>query len=159
MQGSHSSSDSDDAAVIIEKGYFSWTPGALAGVEDVNMTVRKGAFAMIVGPTGSGKSTILKGLVKEIPDVRGVLYYMSGPIGYCAQAPWLPAGTAREVITAGSPLDDEWYKSVTSACQLREDFGAWEDGDQHNIGSAGAALSGGQKQRMVSTFEHPIPSP
>lgn len=150
----YSSSDFAGAAIVIDKGYFSWTPSALSGVENVNMSVAKGSFAMIVGPTGSGKSTILKGLVNEIADVRGISYCLPGPKGYCAQSPWLPAGTAREVIMGGSPVDKAWYNSVTKACQLHEDFQTWEEGDQHNVGSAGAALSGGQKQRMVSASKH-----
>ncbi|EOO03202.1 putative abc multidrug transporter protein [Phaeoacremonium minimum UCRPA7] len=142
-------SETSDTAVIIENGYFSWVPGALSGIENVNMVVKKGSFAMILGATGSGKSTILKALVNEVPEARGIVHCIQGAKGYCAQTPWLPAGTAREVIMAGSPVDMEWYRSVTKACQLEEDFRGWDEGDDHPIGSNGAALSGGQKQRVA----------
>ena len=155
-------SETSDTAVIIENGYFSWVPGALSGIENVNMVVKKGSFAMILGATGSGKSTILKALVNEVPEARGIVHCIQGAKGYCAQTPWLPAGTAREVIMAGSPVDMEWYRSVTKACQLEEDFRGWDEGDDHPIGSNGAALSGGQKQRVVSEqtldFRHAISS-
>ncbi len=48
-------------------------PGARPALSDVNLRVEKGEFVFLVGPTGSGKSTILKLLYREITPTRGVV--------------------------------------------------------------------------------------
>ncbi|THY55077.1 multidrug resistance-like protein [Aureobasidium pullulans] len=140
-------------ALRIQKGQFSWTSGNKAEVDGINVDVPKSAFVLVVGPTGSGKSTILKALINEVPVATGIEYLMPGPIGYCAQTPWLPAGTALEVILGGSQFEPDWYETVVKACQLKFDFKLWDKGDKNQIGSNGAALSGGQRQRLAYLYK------
>lgn len=71
-------------------------------------------------------------------------------IAYCSQKPWLPSGTIRQVIQGmAAEVNGEWYRRVTEACCLLEDFASFPTGDYTLIGSGGSTLSGGQKQRVV----------
>lgn len=58
----------------------------------------------------------------------------------------------RENILGISLYDDIWYRTVTDACGLTDDFSDLPMGDTTQIGSQGFALSGGQKQRLVRSI-------
>ncbi len=48
--------------------------GSKPALQDVNITVQKGEFVFIVGPTGSGKTTIIRLLLREILPTKGEVY-------------------------------------------------------------------------------------
>ena len=125
-------------------------------LEDINIEVAATSFAVISGPTGSGKSTLLRAILGEFAPAHGSISVSTRQIAYCAQKPWLPNGTIKEVICGatasyGAPnqYDESWYHVVTKACCLTHDFNSLPDGDQAQIGSRGLNLSGGQRQRVV----------
>ena len=73
-------------------------------------------------------------------------------MSYCSQSPWLLNTSIQQSITGlteQSAVDEQWYRSVITACALDEDISYFPNGDQSVIGSRGFTLSGGQKQRLA----------
>ena len=119
-------------------------------LENINIEVATGSLVVISGPTGSGKSTLLRAMLGELVPAHGSISLSTRQIAYCAQKPWLPSGTIKEVIYGATDQDHErWYHEVTNMCCLTYDFDSLPDGDQTQIGSRGLNLSGGQRQRVV----------
>ncbi|KAI1427713.1 putative ABC transporter [Xylaria sp. FL1777] len=119
-------------------------------LEDINIKMTAGSFTIISGPTGSGKSTLMRAILGEVIPTRGSISLSTQYIAYCSQRPWLPSGTIRQVIYgATKKLDEAWYDEVINACCLAHDFDSLPNGDQTQIGSRGLNLSGGQRQRVA----------
>lgn len=125
-------------------------------LEDIDIEVAVGSFVLISGPTGSGKSTLLRAILGEVVPAHGSISLLTRQIAYCAQKPWLPNGTIREVIhgateiySASDPNNERWYNEVTAMCCLTHDFKSLPQGDLTRIGSGGLNMSEGQRQRVV----------
>lgn len=139
----------DSKAVQVEDASFKWSPEGAVVLKHVSLTVNRNQLAMIVGSVASGKTTLLKGLLREVPHVMGKVSLERHRISWCDQTPWLTNDTIRKNILGFSDYDEELYRLVTQACDLEKDFANLEDGDLTVIGSNGIALSGGQKQRVA----------
>lgn len=123
-------------------------------LKNISAVLKKGNLVAVSGAVGTGKTTLVRALLGDLPPDSGVIQTAYGSIAYCSQTAWLVNGTVKEAI-CGPPggddgLDEEWYKRVVHACDLNEDFDQMPGGDQTVVGSRGIALSGGQKQRVVS---------
>jgi len=57
-------------------------------LEDVNLEVPRGRLCAIVGPVGSGKSSLLSGLVGEMKQLAGTVVF-GGSVAYCSQIAWI----------------------------------------------------------------------
>ena len=64
--GSKVNSTSKGPMIVIEAGSFGWLPDQ-AALSDINISVERGSLTMAVGPIGSGKSSLCKALLGEIP--------------------------------------------------------------------------------------------
>lgn len=115
----------------------------------VNIVIERRELVMVIGPTGGGKSTLLRGILGEIELLSGHLYVEAGLIAYCDQTAWIWNGTIQVNIIGNSPVDMGWYDAVLEACLLKQDLRRLPLGDQTNVGTNGGNLSGGQKQRVV----------
>jgi ATP-binding cassette, subfamily C (CFTR/MRP), member 1 len=136
--------------ITVSNGEFGWNKGSKPVLKDINMSIAKGKFTMIIGPVGCGKTTLLKALLGELPSSRGLVSISSDVLAYCDQTPWIVNATLKENIISLSGPDETFYKSVLHACALEEDLDHFPDGDNSQLGSKGITLSGGQKQRVVS---------
>ena len=136
-------------AFLIENASFGWNPEKASLLKSIQATILRGKLTMIVGPVASGKTTLLKALLGEVPIMSGTVRASSGDISYCDQSPFHMNGTIQESIVAFSGFDKRWYSSVIDACALTEDLRQIPLGDQTRIGSRGVALSGGQCQRLA----------
>lgn len=143
---------------------FAWSKANSTSVISLpSLSIKKRTVTAIVGPVGSGKSSLLNALLGEMAALRPV-QPNSRPGGitlpqeaaYCAQQPWLENGTIRQVVLGASGWDEKWYHTVVAACCLDVDIGQLQWGDQTRVGSAGVNLSGGQKQRIVSCPCQPL---
>ena len=121
--------------------------GAIFQVKDVDLSIPRGSLTAIVGPIGSGKSSLLQGLMGEMRRTEGKVSF-SGPTALCAQTPWIQNATVRENILFGQPWDEERYWAAVRDSCLEPDLELLEDGDGTEIGEKGINLSGGQKQRV-----------
>lgn len=121
-------------------------------LHDITISANPGDLVCIVGPVGSGKSSLLQGMLGEIRCTRG---YVSkyGQVAYCSQQPWIINGTLRENITlfgqGETPWDPAWYELVIERCCLGPDIAVLPASDLTEIGERGVNLSGGQKARVA----------
>ncbi|PGG97403.1 hypothetical protein AJ79_09215 [Helicocarpus griseus UAMH5409] len=140
---------SSDSALVIKNGNFGWEAGKFV-LQNVNTRVAKSLLTIVVGPVGSGKSTLCKALLGEVPfnEGRVSLSTRAGHVGFCEQTPFLLNGSIRDNIVGYSPFNNERYAEVINATALNFDLVTLPQGDQTNIGSDGITLSGGQKQRV-----------
>ncbi|KAH8811062.1 putative ABC transporter [Xylogone sp. PMI_703] len=127
---------------------FAWSEEQVV-LHDVSFEIQQFNVTVIVGPVGSGKSSLLKSILGESKLLSGSTSPLHETVAFCEQKPWLLNQTLRENILGGSVFDDTWYKMVIDACALGEDLSTLPIGDQTQIGSQGLALSGGQKQRLA----------
>jgi len=67
---------------------------------------------MVVGPVGCGKSTLIKSLLGEMSSIAGEINITAPNTGYCAQEPWLPNYTVKQIITRFRDFDEFWYHTV-----------------------------------------------
>jgi subfamily B ATP-binding cassette protein MsbA len=138
-------------------GYDSATPVLC----DISFTIGRGETVGIVGPTGSGKST----LVSLIPRFRNVdsgritidgvdisdyaLHGLRTQIGFVLQSTVLLRGTIRDNIAFGRP--DATADEIVAAAKLAnadEFIARMPDGYDSLVGDRGSTLSGGQRQRI-----------
>ncbi|GHJ47900.1 hypothetical protein Cs7R123_52420 [Catellatospora sp. TT07R-123] len=127
------------------------------GVGDVDLTVRRGELVLVVGPVGSGKSSLLRALA-GIVHHRGSLSWNSdrvtepelflrpNQVGYVAQLPRVLSGTVSENIQLGHDVD---AAAAVATAQLEHDLAAAGSGLELLIGHKGTRLSGGQLQRLA----------
>ncbi|XP_059310593.1 ABC transporter C family member 4-like, partial [Lycium ferocissimum] len=135
-------------AVEVKDGIFSWEDdGDQIVLKDINIEIRKGELAAIVGMVGSGKSTLLASILGELHKLSGEVR-VCGSTAYVAQTSWIQNASIQENILFGSPMNSKRYKDVLQVCSLEKDLKILEHGDQTEIGERGINLSGGQKQRI-----------
>ncbi|PVU98898.1 hypothetical protein BB559_001183 [Furculomyces boomerangus] len=145
-------------------------------LKDLNFTISRGELCGIVGPVGSGKSSLCCAILGEMHLVSGKIHrnfkrksenlHFFGKnnnketntpennnkhhsiVAYSSQSPWIFGGTIRDNIIFGLPYDEEWFKTVVSACSLDRDFEMLENKCLTLVGERGTTLSGGQKARV-----------
>lgn len=140
-------------AIIVEKATIFPAPNATAAaIADASFTVEAGSLTVLLGPVGSGKTSLIKAVLGELTCKSGSISVASKGIAFCSQSSWLLNISVKESICGriSSEIDQEWYETVLHACALDQDVLQWPDGDRSLIGSKGLTLSGGQKQRVVS---------
>ncbi|KAF0540793.1 ABC transporter [Gigaspora margarita] len=113
----------------------------------INISIPRGKLIAIVGPVGSGKSSLLSALIGEMKRIKGEVIF-GGNVGYCPQTAWIQNATLRDNITFGLPFNYEKYQQVIKDCCLEPDLRVLPSGDLTEIGEKGINLSGGQKQRV-----------
>ncbi|EAR83228.1 ABC transporter C family protein (macronuclear) [Tetrahymena thermophila SB210] len=116
-------------------------------LNSINLDVKKGECIGIVGKVGSGKSSFLSCILKEIPKYSGYFNF-KGKIAYVEQEPYIFNKTVRENILFGSKYEEKFYNQVIEACCLIDDIKQFDYGDQTQIGERGINISGGQKARI-----------
>lgn len=130
-------------------------------LEDIHFSLRAGETLGVIGPTGSGKTTIIKLLmrlydvssgeiringqnIKSIPKKE--LYAM---FGVAFQKDFLKSDSIKENIDFGRQLDFVEIVQSAELAQADEFIDSLEDGLEHAVHAKGSNLSGGQKQRLI----------
>ncbi|EMD39557.1 hypothetical protein CERSUDRAFT_111872 [Gelatoporia subvermispora B] len=121
---------------------------------DEELTFKRGAVNLVVGPTGSGKTSLLMALLGEMHYIPSgpdsfVSLPRKGGVAYAAQESWVQNETIRDNILFGNPYDEERYNKVIHQCALTRDLTLFKAGDQTEVGEKGLTLSGGQKARIT----------
>ncbi|XP_062706758.1 ATP-binding cassette sub-family C member Sur isoform X3 [Aedes albopictus] len=145
--------------VTVRDGRFQWgcnndqseNSQNSASVLQINrLDIPKGKLTIVVGRSGSGKSSLLAALLREINHLSGeVIWSQYSTIAYVPQRPWLLNANVRENILFGEPFRPKRYNRVLRACALKPDIELMPDGDMSEIGERGIKLSGGQRQRIA----------
>ncbi|KAF9109320.1 hypothetical protein BGX27_007755 [Mortierella sp. AM989] len=116
-------------------------------LKDITVDIPRGSLVAVVGPVGSGKSSLLQAMVGNMMKVRGDVI-RGATISYASQTHWIQNATIRNNILFDTPYDEERYWRVVKACSLEKDLSTMPFGDQTEIGERGVNLSGGQKARL-----------
>lgn len=160
----------EDIAVGFDNATLTWAGKGDAVREntafrmiDLNIRFRLGGLNLVVGPTGSGKTSLLMALLGEMTLLSGRVRLPGGSreelkpdpatgftesVAYCAQQAWLVNDTIKQNIIFASPYDESRYNSVIEACALKRDLEVLDAGDATIVGEKGIVVSGGQKQRV-----------
>lgn len=146
----------------VEFRHVSFSYGEHEVLHDINIAVKAGSSLAIVGPTGSGKSTLVnlvprlfdvsKGqLLIDGMDVREIeLAALHRQVGFVPQETFLFSVPLAENIGFGvEALSAERVQEVMEVAQLGKDVQDFPDGVATMIGERGVTLSGGQKQRAA----------
>lgn len=132
-------------------------PDGVVAVRDVDLTIERGQLVLVVGPVGSGKSSLLRALAgiaphtgrllwNGVPVTEPELFLRPQQVGYVAQQPRVLSGTVADNITLDYPVD---AAVAASTAQLEPDLAASGAGLGLVIGHKGTRLSGGQLQRLA----------
>ncbi|EGZ18266.1 multidrug resistance protein ABC superfamily [Phytophthora sojae] len=116
-------------------------------LSNITFTLKTGTLTVVVGPVGSGKSSLVNAILGEMHQLRGTRE-VRGDVAYASQQAWIQNLAVRDNILFGESYDADHYSRVVTACQLLPDFEMLEQGDQTEIGERGINLSGGQKARV-----------
>jgi ATP-binding cassette subfamily B protein len=131
-------------------------------LRDVSLRIPAGSSLAIVGPTGSGKTTLVNLITRlyEAPqdalliDDRPIREYplaaLRRNIGMVPQETFLFSETLRENLRFGAPnASEEEMLRATEAARIRQEFEEFPLGFDTVVGERGVTLSGGQKQRTA----------
>jgi ATP-binding cassette subfamily B protein len=133
-------------------------------LREISLRIPAGSTLAIVGPTGSGKTTLInliprlldipidshhgEILIDGLPIRNYPLSVLRSNIGVVPQETFLFSETIRENLTFGRPdATDAEIAAATEAAQIRTEFAEFPNGLETIVGERGLTLSGGQKQR------------
>ena len=136
-------------------------PGATV-LHHVNLKIPAGSSLAIVGPTGSGKSTLVS-LIPRLADAAPGTVFIDGRpireysletlrrnIGFVPQETFLFSDTIRENIAFGvEDATDEQVQRAAAIASIASDIEGFPERYQTMVGERGLTLSGGQKQRAA----------
>ena len=134
--------------------------GAGAGFSQVSFVLHKGDFALLTGPSGQGKSTLLRLLVRFEEPQQGRIFYAGQDLSLCAppllrrqvalvqQSPIMGAGQVRDVLLLPFTLKGNTDLARPSETQLHEALAAVRL-ESVRLDEGAESLSLGQKQRLA----------
>jgi ATP-binding cassette subfamily B protein len=141
---------------------FRYQPESEPVLHDINLRIPAGTSLAIVGPTGSGKSTLVSliprlyeaepGMVRidERPIMDYPLETLRRAIGFVPQETFLFSDTIRENVAFGAvDANEDQVAAATNAARIRDEILEFPKGFGTLVGERGVTLSGGQKQRTA----------
>jgi ATP-binding cassette, subfamily B, multidrug efflux pump len=130
-------------------------------LHDIDLRVPAGTTVAVVGPTGSGKTTLVSLLPRLVEPPPGTLFVdgqdvrrlpletLRGAIGFVPQESFLFSTTVRENVAFGVRGEDDRVEWAAGVAQLEKDLRDFPQGLETTVGERGITLSGGQKQRTA----------
>jgi ATP-binding cassette, subfamily B, multidrug efflux pump len=146
----------------IEFRHVNFSYGDTPVLRDINLHIPAGTSLAIVGPTGSGKTTLVN-LLSRIYETADDSLFIDGRrireyplqvlrrnIGMVPQETFLFSETLRENLRFGVPgASDAELLQAAEAAHIRQEFEDFPQGFETMVGERGMTLSGGQKQRTA----------
>src|SRR3954468_20134146 len=145
----------------VEGIVFGPTPGRPALIKGVRFTLEAGESLGLVGPSASGKTTLVRHLLGILKPQAGAVRLDSADIaqwsrdalgqhvGYLPQEVGLLAGSIAENIARLGPVDSARVLEAAQLAHAHDMILRLPDGYDTQVGEAGASLSGGQRQRIA----------
>ncbi len=146
----------------IEFRHLNFSYNSVPVLKDIDLTIPAGSSLAIVGPTGSGKTTLVS-LIPRIYDAdsgsllldgRNIreypLEFLRRNIGFVPQETFLFSDTVRENIAFGvAEATDQEIHDAAEAASIAADIESFPEEYKTLVGERGITLSGGQKQRTA----------
>lgn len=152
---------SSPEGIVFDGVNFTYPTSHTTNLVDVDIQLKRGETLGIVGKTGSGKTTVVKQLLREYPLGEGNIAVgdvslaeqtkaqVRGWIGYVPQEHILFSRTVRENILFGKEqATDEELQAAIRMANFEDDLKRLPQGLETMVGEKGISLSGGQKQRI-----------
>lgn len=150
---------------------LSYVEGGNNTLEDISFSLKKGKSLGIIGPTGSGKSSIISLIERYIDPTNGDIFYkgisskeyslskLREDIGYVPQKSLLFKGSIKSnlLFAKEDASEEEMVTALKLACAY-EFVSKYEDGLNHEVKEGGSNFSGGQRQRLCiarALLKHP----
>lgn len=146
--------------VSFENVCFSYY-GKSGHINNLSFALKKGETLGIIGATGSGKSTIIR-LLMRFYDVNSGTIRINGKdirsysraeltsmFGVVFQNDFIYSDTIEENIKFGRDISDEDVINAAKIAQAHDFITSFSDGYKHHVSTAGTNLSGGQRQRLL----------
>ncbi|MBJ6362740.1 ABC transporter ATP-binding protein [Paenibacillus sp. GCM10012307] len=140
---------------------FRYPSSSFNNLEEVSFELKQGQTLGIVGRTGSGKTTLVRQLLREYPAGQGEITISDAPLnqismddlkgwlGYVPQEQFLFSRTVQSNIKFGKPnATDQQIAASLAASAFQKDIAQLPRGLKTLVGEKGVSLSGGQKQRV-----------
>ena len=146
--------------ISFESVSFSYL-GKESNIKDISFSLKKGESLGIIGATGSGKSTILRLLMRFYDVDSGVIRIngrdirsyspetLTSMFGVVFQNDFIYADTVEENIRFGRDIPKADIVKAAKTAQAHEFITSFSDGYSHEVTTAGTNLSGGQRQRLL----------
>ena len=148
-------------AIKLQRLHFAYQPGRPV-LKALDLDIAAGSFVGIVGHTGSGKSTLMALLLRFYEPPEPAMLQIDGQplgqlgteefrraVGFVPQDPFLLAGSARDNIAMGRPLNDAQVHAAARAADAHDFIERLEAGYDTPLGEGGARLSVGEKQLIA----------
>lgn len=149
-----------DSHILFDNVSFSYN-GKKDNLKSIDFSLKKGGNLGIIGATGSGKSTVVKLLLRFYDVDRGGIYINGEDIrtiekdafysmfGSALQQDFLYADTIAENIRFGRDISQENIEKAAKIAQAHGFITDFADGYSHILSQHGTNISGGQKQRVL----------
>ena len=146
--------------VSFENVTFSYL-GTKKNLKDISFSLKKGETLGIIGATGSGKSTVLRLLMRFYDTDDGVVRIngrdvrsytpeeLTSMFGVVFQNDFLYADTIEENIRFGRDIPSEDIIKAAKIAQAHDFISSFSEGYSHEVSAGGTNLSGGQRQRVL----------
>ncbi len=148
--------------IMFENVGFHYEAG-IPTLNDISFECKSGQAVALLGPTGSGKSSLVnllprfydytegKILIDEIELNQYSRRYLRKQVGIVEQEPFLFSRTIRENITygVGRDVSQEEVETAARAAVIHDAIMSFPEGYDTLVGEKGVTLSGGQKQRVA----------
>jgi ATP-binding cassette, subfamily B, bacterial len=148
--------------IVFDHVRFQYDDGNQAVLEDVSFTIKQGETLAILGPTGSGKSSLVHLLTRLYEYNSGSIKlnnhelrsiqkkHLRHNIGIVLQEPFLFSKTILENIRLAQPeADENAVKKAAEMAAVHRVIHEFDMGYKTLVGEKGVTLSGGQKQRIA----------
>lgn len=147
--------------IVFSVNDFKFPGEEASALYNVHFELKQGQTLGIVGKTGSGKTSILKLLLREFEGFDGIIKFgnysideykkikLREAIGYVPQDHFLFSASVYENIAFINPkTEKETVERVAKLAHIHDDILRFSDGYDTVVGERGVSLSGGQKQRI-----------
>ena len=161
-EGAYSPPDNVQGDIIFQDVGFQYDKDSSA-LEEISFHCKPGQVVALLGPTGSGKTTLVNLLPRFYEYTSGSLaldgvelhdyprHFLRQQIGIVEQEPFLFSRTIRENITygVGREVDDAEVEAAARAAAIHDTILTFPEDYRTLVGEKGVTLSGGQKQRIA----------
>lgn len=162
FDGENLAKPTGDGTIRFENLSFTYPQTERMILRNINFEIAPGETVAIVGPTGSGKSTLISLLIRKYPVSDNALFVggvdinrlplddLRSMIGLVAQDPYLFSDTVAANIAFSMPeIDMESVRSAAERSALHKEINSFPQQYDTVLGERGITLSGGQKQRAA----------